>query len=104
MADARFMAQLVEDMSDEPWYRPLIGGLGIYSPARQYNTPAGPITGGLIFQRCLRSASCKSAVSKMIRIQQCMCQHRICEPIDRIIASLCAGLNTAAAHCPGRVR
>jgi spore coat protein CotH len=41
--------------------------IGIYSPARQYNNPNGPITGGLIFQRCLRSATCKNAYTTQLR-------------------------------------
>lgn len=32
-ADARALANLVESMRDEPWYDPLVGGLGIYGPA-----------------------------------------------------------------------
>ena len=32
-ADATFLANVVEGMTAESWYRPLIGGLGIYGPA-----------------------------------------------------------------------
>ena len=32
-ADARTLARIVEDNTDESWYKPLAGGLGIYSPA-----------------------------------------------------------------------
>ena len=31
--DARALAGLVEALQDEPWYRPFIGGLGLYGPA-----------------------------------------------------------------------
>jgi hypothetical protein len=34
--------------------------IGVFAPARQFNNPAGPVTGGLIFQRCLRSPTCRS--------------------------------------------
>ncbi len=32
-ADARILASLVEAQSDEAWYQPFIGGMGIYGPA-----------------------------------------------------------------------
>ena len=32
-ADAQVMAQIVEGETDEVWYQPFIGGLGIYAPA-----------------------------------------------------------------------
>lgn len=32
-ADASYMASVVEEQRGEPWYEPLAGGLGIYSPA-----------------------------------------------------------------------
>lgn len=32
-ADATVLADVVENMTDESWYRPLVGGLGIYGPA-----------------------------------------------------------------------
>jgi spore coat protein CotH len=41
--------------------------IGIYTPARQYNNAAGPITGGLIFQRCLRSPPCRAAYTGHLR-------------------------------------
>lgn len=31
--DARVLHRMVEAMTDEPWYRPFIGGLGLYGPA-----------------------------------------------------------------------
>lgn len=31
--DALLLAQIVESKTSEPWYRPFVGGLGIYSPA-----------------------------------------------------------------------
>lgn len=31
--DAVFMARIIEEMAEEPWYDPLVGGLGIYGPA-----------------------------------------------------------------------
>jgi spore coat protein CotH len=34
--------------------------IGVFAPARQFNNPAGPVTGGLIFLRCLRSPACKA--------------------------------------------
>ncbi len=33
VAEARWMAALVEEKTGAPWYQPFIGGLGIYSPA-----------------------------------------------------------------------
>ncbi|HEX7071692.1 MAG TPA: D-Ala-D-Ala carboxypeptidase family metallohydrolase [Rhodothermales bacterium] len=33
VADARWMAGLIESQMDEPWFEPFVGGLGIYSPA-----------------------------------------------------------------------
>jgi hypothetical protein len=32
-ADARVLARLVEEMTDETWYRPFLGGLSVYGPA-----------------------------------------------------------------------
>ena len=32
-ADAEWLAEVVEGLADRPWYAPLVGGLGIYSPA-----------------------------------------------------------------------
>ena len=32
-ADAVVLAHLIGDLTDEPWYEPLVGGLGIYGPA-----------------------------------------------------------------------
>ncbi len=32
-ADAEWLAALVEGFADEPWYRDLVGGLGVYAPA-----------------------------------------------------------------------
>ena len=46
--------------------------IGVYTPARQFNNPAGPVTGGLIFLRCLRSVPCKAAytahLQEMLRL------------------------------------
>jgi spore coat protein CotH len=41
--------------------------IGVYTPARQFNNPGGPVTGGLIFQRCLRAAACKAAYTEQLR-------------------------------------
>ncbi|NBC16040.1 MAG: hypothetical protein GVY18_01850, partial [Bacteroidetes bacterium] len=32
-ADAKVLAAIVEAQSDETWYQPFLGGLGIYGPA-----------------------------------------------------------------------
>lgn len=32
-ADAEWLAEVVEGLADRPWYAPLVGGLGVYSPA-----------------------------------------------------------------------
>ena len=32
-ADAEWLAAVVEDLTDQPWYAPFVGGLGIYGPA-----------------------------------------------------------------------
>jgi hypothetical protein len=32
-ADAEWLAAVVEDLADQPWYAPLVGGLGVYAPA-----------------------------------------------------------------------
>lgn len=32
-ADAQWLADLIRDKTDRPWYRPFIGGLGVYAPA-----------------------------------------------------------------------
>jgi hypothetical protein len=39
----------------------------IYGVARQYNDPRGPITAGLIFQRCLGSPSCTVRYTAVVR-------------------------------------
>ena len=32
-ADAEWLAGVVEGLADRPWFRPLVGGLGVYGPA-----------------------------------------------------------------------
>lgn len=32
-ADAEWLAAVVEDLADQPWYAPFVGGLGVYGPA-----------------------------------------------------------------------
>jgi hypothetical protein len=41
--------------------------IGVFAPARQFNNPAGPVTGGLIFLRCLRSPPCQSRYVSELR-------------------------------------
>jgi spore coat protein CotH len=57
--------------------------IGVFTPARQFNNPAGPVTGGLIFQRCLRSAACKAAytghLQEMLRLHESVALDRLAE-------------------------
>jgi hypothetical protein len=39
----------------------------IYGIAREYNNPAGPVTAGIMFVRCLRSPACKAAYTEKLR-------------------------------------
>ena len=57
--------------------------IGVFQPARQFNNPAGPVTGGLIFQRCLRSPACKAAytghLQEMLRLHESVALDRLAE-------------------------
>ncbi|HVJ19951.1 MAG TPA: CotH kinase family protein [Polyangiaceae bacterium] len=58
------------DMSMKPYRDSGKPHIALFEPARQYDSENGPITGGLIFQRCLESPSCvtayRSAVEEVI--------------------------------------
>jgi spore coat protein CotH len=49
------------DMSMKPYRDSGKPHIGIFEIARQYDRRTGPVTAGLIFQRCLQSPACKSA-------------------------------------------
>jgi hypothetical protein len=48
-------------------FRGLGDHIAIYEPARRYNDPRGPITGGLVFQRCLSSPGCTATYTATLR-------------------------------------
>ncbi len=64
--------------------------IGVFTPARQFNNPAGPVTGGVIFLRCLRSPTCKAAYTAQL------------EEVLRLFESL--GLPELAARWYAQVR
>jgi hypothetical protein len=48
-------------------FRSMGDHIAIFEPARRYNNPRGPITGGVIFQRCLHSPACTAAYTATLR-------------------------------------
>lgn len=51
------------DLSMKPYRDSGKPFIGVFSLARQYDRPNGRVTAGLLFQRCLESAPCKTALS-----------------------------------------
>jgi hypothetical protein len=54
------------DMSMKPYRDSNKPHIRIFELARQYDRRAGPVTAGLIFQRCLQSPACKSAYARAV--------------------------------------
>jgi hypothetical protein len=71
------------DMSLKPFPQSTSLHMGVLTVARQYERPAGPVTAGLIFQRCLRSPTCRprylAALEEMVRLFESAALDRLAE-------------------------